>query len=148
MVVPVEAASDKAEIEARTLRPKILRLRESFLQPLPERRPAREQPGPRAGERSRPGRRRGLPAVAEARPLGAEVSRFQGGTSRRGRGSAGSWRRSSSGYRDGRSEAAAQQSSQLSPYLQFGQISPVEMALAAVALPPRAIRTGRRSSRS
>ena len=34
------------------------------------------------------------------------------------------------GYADGRSEPAAFQCSLLSPYLHFGQISPVEIALA------------------
>jgi DNA invertase Pin-like site-specific DNA recombinase len=37
------------------------------------------------------------------------------------------------GYATGRNEPAAGQSSHLSPYLHFGQISPVKMALAAIA---------------
>jgi deoxyribodipyrimidine photo-lyase len=63
------------------------------------------------------------------------VRRFRGGT-RAARERLGAFLESGlEGYAAGRSEPAAAQSSLLSPYLHFGQISPVEIALAVRTAP-------------
>ena len=132
VVVPVGLASPKAEIGARTLRPRILRLRDEFLRPLDEARPrvstlALEVEGDLD------------PADVEGR-LGAlkldrsvpRSARFGGGTAA-ARARLGRFLANLKGYAGARSDPASQHSSQLSPYFQFGQISPVEVALAARA---------------
>jgi deoxyribodipyrimidine photo-lyase len=64
------------------------------------------------------------------------VARFKGGTSQARTRLEHFLENGLKGYRDARSDPARQQSSQLSPYLQFGQISPVEMALRAIEAAP------------
>ena len=59
------------------------------------------------------------------------VRRFEGGTGEAHRRLGAFLRDRLKGYAEGRSEPAAYQCSMLSPYLHFGQISPVEIALAA-----------------
>jgi deoxyribodipyrimidine photo-lyase len=136
VVVPVEVASDKAEIGARTLRPKVLRHRETFLQPLPERRPARSSLGLELLGDLDPADVEGCLRSLQLDRSVPPVSRFKGGTSQ-ARARLGRFLETRlRGYREGRNEPAARQSSELSPYLQFGQISPVEMALAAARAAP------------
>ncbi len=136
VVVPVELASDKAEIGARTLRPRILRLREQFLQPLPER-------NPRVGARNLdlrsdldPSDVDGTLANLKLDRSVTPVSRFRGGTGEARVRLARFLGAELTGYRDARSDPAHRRTTELSPYLQFGQISPVEMALAAIAAAP------------
>lgn len=136
VVVPVELASDKAEVGARTLRPRILRLREQFLQPLPERAP---QVGASALElRSDldPRDVDGTLAPLKLDRTVAPVQRFKGGTAEARARLARFLGAELTGYRDARSDPAHRRTTELSPYLQFGQISPVEMALAAIAAAP------------
>jgi deoxyribodipyrimidine photo-lyase len=131
VVVPVELASTKHEVAARTLRPKILKLRDVFLTPL-----RREHVGP-------PGKEvaiesdvdladvealvRNLPIDQGVRP----VRRFRGGTSEAQRRLREFLRNTIDVYDDQRGEPGKGAVSFLSPYLHFGQISPVEIALAA-----------------
>ena len=131
VVVPVEVASGKAEFGARTIRPKIERHRDAFLAPL-EPRPTRV----RSLDLD-------LASDLDARdPNGTldrlkldasvdRVSRFKGGASaaraRLDRFILGKL----DGYADGRNEPVARRCSELSPYLHFGQISPLDLALAA-----------------
>lgn len=133
VVVPVALASDKHEVGARTLRPRILRLRERFLEPLPERRPARSSLDlPVPGDLDPADVEGCLGALRldrSARPVG----RFQGGTAEARARLERFLADDLEGYRDARSDPSRRQSSQLSPYLQFGQISPVEIALRAMA---------------
>lgn len=143
VVVPVVLASDKAEIGARTLRPKLLRLRERFLEPLPERKPRQDgldldvrgdlDPDDIAGC---------LAALRLDRSVGP-VTRFKGGT-REARARLDRFLdQRLAGYHDGRNDPARQQTAELSAYLQFGQISPVEIALRTIeaAAPGDANRT-------
>lgn len=133
VVVPVAVASDKAEVGARTLRPKLQRLRERFLEPLLEQRPARKSPDLRREGDLDPGDVEGCLARLRLDRRVAPVRRFKGGTSEARRRLRHFLARDLKGYKEARSDPSRQQSSQLSPYLQFGQISPVEMALAAQA---------------
>jgi deoxyribodipyrimidine photo-lyase len=136
VVVPVETASGSTEIGARTLRPKILRLREHFLVPLAEARPAvsAQDATPRSDLD---------PTDIDAVLAGLEldrsvppVRRFTGGTSQARERLLRFLGSDLDGYRDARSDPAHRRTTELSPYLQFGQISPIEMALTAMSAAP------------
>ena len=130
-VVPVAVASPKAEWAARTLRPRIAARRDEFLVPLAEtplRRPGgvAEARGldARDTERLARGLRvdRTVPAVTSLHPGGTLEARrrltaFVRGPRRR--------------YAGERADPEAGAVSRLSMYLHFGQISPLEVALAA-----------------
>jgi deoxyribodipyrimidine photo-lyase len=129
LVVPVEVASAQHESGARTLRPKLHRVWEEYLSWLDE----------TAVERSAAGLDlrsavdlSNVDAALDRLELDDSVTpvrRFRGGTSaaqdRLGSFLEGGF----AGYAGGRSEPGAFQCSLLSPYLHFGQISPVEVAL-------------------
>ena len=143
VVVPVEVASDRHEIAARTLRPKLHRVWDEYLRDLGERTPSRDS------------RQLSLRGDADLADLGGllngldidrdvpPVRRFEGGSGEARRRLGAFLRDRLRGYAEGRSEPAAYQCSMLSPYLHFGQISPVEIALAA-----RASRSGSRDDRA
>ncbi len=128
VVVPVETASDHEEYAARTIRPKIERQLDGFLMPLEETEPARDS----LSLRLPGGQSRSFNAIADSlrmarvaysaspRP-GATAAHealraFVTGPARR--------------YANDHSDPGLDASSRLSPYLHFGQISPVEVALA------------------
>ena len=129
VVVPVAEASDKREFAARTLRPKLNALRDRFVGGLSRTRPAQ------------PMASRAVPA-SELAPtqvdaaldrLGADrrvapVRHFRGGTSYASRQVTRFLRTALAGYADDRNDPATPRVSLLSPYLHFGQISPVEIA--------------------
>jgi len=130
VVVPVEVASGKAETAARTLRPKLHRARDDYLVELDE------QTVETAAD---PGLQSDfdlddVDAILDRLELDRSVKpvrRFGGGTSEARRRLHGFVDEKLPDYADGRSEPAAYQCSLLSPYLHFGQISPVEIALEA-----------------
>jgi deoxyribodipyrimidine photo-lyase len=130
-VVPVETASDKQEIGARILRPKIRRLWRSYLKPLRERAVKRSSLMMGLKSDLDPGNPeltlKRLRVSQSVKP----VRRFRGGYSEARRRLDAFVSVRLRGYDAGRSEPAAWHSSLLSPYLHFGQISPVEIALAA-----------------
>ncbi|MFE1602466.1 deoxyribodipyrimidine photo-lyase [Methylobacterium sp. ID0610] len=137
VVVPVETASPKHEFAARTLRPKLHRLWEEYLAPLRPRRVARPAEGlglPSDLDVSDP--EAALAALTLDRSV-KPVRRFRGGEeeamARLDDYLAGPFARY--GTERGRPEAGA--ASHMSPYLHFGQISPV-----AIALRVRAARAG------
>jgi deoxyribodipyrimidine photo-lyase len=143
VVVPVEVASDRHEPAARTLRPKLHRVWDDYLRPLDET-PAEHDAGKLA-------LRSGIDLSDLERALDdlqldrgvPPVRRFAGGTGAARRQLAGFLENGLDGYADGRSEPGAFRCSLLSPYLHFGQISPVEVALAV-----RAARVGGAADRS
>lgn len=130
VVVPIERASDKHEYAARTIRPRIQRVTDEFLAPL-EPRPVRRRadhlraesdvdlgdvPGVLAGlkiDHAVSVVRRFTPGEGAAR---AQLQAFLGDGLRR--------------YGAERGKPEARAASLMSPYLHFGQISPVEIALA------------------
>ncbi|MCK8783670.1 deoxyribodipyrimidine photo-lyase [Roseomonas sp. NAR14] len=130
VVVPVETASPKHEYAARTLRPKLHRLLPEYLVPLRQRRVRhRMEAPPAAGTLDLsdvPALVAGLRTDHSVRP----VRRFRGGTAaaerRLRRYLAGPF----GGYAATRGRPEAGAASALSPYLHFGQISPVAVALA------------------
>ena len=130
VVVPVGLTSDKMETAARTLRPKIQRLREDFLLPLrrtPVRVKAGSPPAPQSIDLS------DIPALLGKLNINhgvRPVRRFKGGTREAQRRLASFVVGPLANYAEGRLEPAQEQVSFLSAYLHFGQISPVEIALA------------------
>jgi deoxyribodipyrimidine photo-lyase len=129
-VVPVALVSAKAEHAARTIRPRILRLRDQFLKPLPEQEVVRD-----AGAL-------GLVSDVDLADVDAAVAalkldrsvppvqRLKGGTSQ-ARRRLEAFCAAFTGYASGRNQPADWRCSFMSPYLHFGQISAVEIALTA-----------------
>lgn len=135
VVVPVGLASPKAEIGARTLRPRILRLRDGFLAPLDEVLPRVPTTGLDVRGDLDPADVEGSLGTLRLDRSVPRSTRFPGGTAE-ARARLGRFLANLKGYAGARSDPASQHSSQLSPYFQFGQISPVEVALAARAAAP------------
>ena len=133
VVVPVETASPKHEYGARTLRPKLHRVWEDYLVPLRQARLRRRADGlslPNGLDAADP---EGVLASLTLDWSVGPVTRFRGGTSR------GQARLDTilSGpldrYEAERNRPEAGVSTHLSPYLHFGQLSPVSAALAVKA---------------
>ena len=135
VVVPVDVASDKRETAARTLRPKIARLRDGFLKPLRATPVAvRDTAGMLARHRAHPD----ALALSDVGSLVARldvdrgiapVARIHGGTAEARLRLQAFLDGGLSRYATERGEPALAQVSFLSAYLHFGQISPVEVAL-------------------
>ncbi len=132
VVVPVEKVSDKREYAARTIRPRIQRIIEDYLEP--------PEPLPRLLHRAD----RSLAASdvdlgdigALIKMLGVDdsvgrVSRFRGGEEAAQDRLADFLDASFDGYASARNDPSSPQCSNLSPYLHFGQISPVDIATRA-----------------
>lgn len=133
VVVPVETASGKHEYGARTLRPKLHKVWDAYIEPLRARRVAVRADGLALGRSidvSDPEAvLAGMSLDRSVRP----VRRFRGGeTEARARLRAylaGPF----ADYGTDRNRPEAGAASHMSPYLHFGQISPVEIALAVRA---------------
>lgn len=128
VVVPIESVSEKEEYAAATIRPKIRRVLERFLAPLPEREPRIRSLGI------------DLPSVdladadAVLRRLGvaggvAPSPDFRGGASEARRRLRLFVRNKLDDYPSLRNDPNASCTSDMSPYLHFGQISPLAIAL-------------------
>jgi len=125
VVVPVEVASDKHEFAARTLRPKIQRHLASYLKPV-------------AHGRVRVKTAVTAPATIELASLRLDRSvapsaRFVGGEVAARALLKKFVAAKLTGYATKRNEPALQRTSTLAAYLHFGQISPLEIALAVSA---------------
>ena len=136
VVVPVETASTKHEYAARTLRPKIERLRDDFIAelrsgPVKVKAALSDLSLPRHSKRLD---LKKIPAILDQLKLDMSVGpirRFAGGEAAARKRLKAFLDRSLSTYANGRNKPEAGVASHLSPYLHFGQISPVEIALAA-----------------
>jgi deoxyribodipyrimidine photo-lyase len=131
VVVPVALASTRPEIGARSLRPKLARLTDRFLVPLRRQRPLLD---------ARCLRLRceldAIPRLLTQLRLDhsiAPVAAFRGGYSQARRRLREFLTGRLGHYAAARACPGTPQVSTLSPYLHFGQISPVEIALAARA---------------
>ncbi len=130
VVVPVRLVSGKSEHAARTIRPKIHRHRDRFLAPLPEAEVKRSAP---VLDVESDVDIAAWPCVLAALDIDrtvAPVRRFIGGASEAHRRLNDFIEHRLARYADARNEPADWRCSFLSPYLHFGQISPVEIALA------------------
>jgi deoxyribodipyrimidine photo-lyase len=134
VVVPVESASAKAESAARTLRPKIGRLLDEYLHPLEPAVPRHPSPelclASDLDIRDVDGTLRRLRLD---RSVG-RVCAFRGGAAEAKRRLDAFIAEHLVGYVENRGEPAAGATSMMSPYLHFGQISPLDIALRIRAL--------------
>lgn len=129
VIVPVEAASTRPETAARTLRPRLLRAVAGYLDLPPRLRLTRTGEG-LASRDDVP--LSDVPALLER--IGCDdsvtpVPSLPGGLQAARRHLAAFLRRGLSGYGDGRADIVERRVSMLSPYLHFGQISPLEIYL-------------------
>jgi deoxyribodipyrimidine photo-lyase len=145
VVVPVASASGKQEWAARTIRPRIHARLDEFLvglRPTPIERDGRGLEIPGGEELDLTDVDRILACLDVDRTVGAVRDAFPGGASH-ARARLGRLLEDLGGYADGRGDPSRPAGSRLSPYLHFGQISPVAVALAvreaaAAARGPRA----------
>ncbi len=128
VIVPVEVASQKEEYAAYTLRPKIHDRLDAFLVPLEENAPQRDSLGLVAGGLEMDD----LAALLERMRINRSaraVDMFLGGASRAEELLEDFLTHRLGNYAQGRNDPADDYLSHMSPYLHFGQISPLEIAL-------------------
>ncbi|MBN1422826.1 MAG: deoxyribodipyrimidine photo-lyase [Planctomycetes bacterium] len=131
-IVPVETASTKEEYAAATIRAKIHRQLDRFLVPVKERRIARESLGLRVKGFDISGGARILARLDVARRVGP-VETFRGGTSEARKRLRRFVKERLDRYGEDRNDPCIDGQSDLSPYLHFGQIAALEIALAVQA---------------
>jgi deoxyribodipyrimidine photo-lyase len=125
VVVPVETASDHAEYMARTIRPKLLKRLDEFLQPVKE-----------VKLLKRWERDKGVAStlIKTVPKVGATPSsRFKGGTAEAKKRLKRFIAESLAVYEKHSNQPQTDDVSMLSPYLHFGQISPLYIALEIIA---------------
>ncbi len=133
VVVPVDRVSDKREYAARTIRPKIGRLLETYLGDVKPCRPVKSSLRLRIPLDVDPADPDGILKRLHVERSVGRVRRFQGGIGEARRRLREFLRQGLDGYSSARNDPADPQCSNLSPYLHFGQISPVEVAREARA---------------
>jgi len=131
VVVPVDVASDKSEYAARTIRPRIHRVWDEYLVALDETEPEIRADALTLESDFDPTDPSGVLAALDLDRTVKPVKRFRGGRVAALEMLNRFLDDVLDGYAKGRNEPSAAQTSFLSPYLHFGHISPVEMALAA-----------------
>jgi deoxyribodipyrimidine photo-lyase len=135
VVVPVEAASAKAEIGARTLRPRIRRQLAGYLVGLPATplRVRTAEPGPRGIDLD--DTQRILKSLKIDRRVPPVDRHFRGGAAEARRRFARFIREGLGRYDKNRNQPQTDDISHMSPYLHFGQISPLYLALEVLKAP-------------
>jgi deoxyribodipyrimidine photo-lyase len=131
-IVPVEEASAKQEYTAATFRPRIRGKLEAYLVPLRERRPAKDSLGldlETLDAADTAGLLAGLKIARDAKASAV----FRGGASEARKRLQAFLKGRLEHFRDLRNNPALDYLSNLSPYLHFGQISPLSVALQALA---------------
>jgi deoxyribodipyrimidine photo-lyase len=131
-VVPVETASPKEEYSAGTLRPKLQRILREYLVPLKER-PVRKDSLSLRLDADSEGDLTSLLGQMKIDRSVPPVKNFLGGTARANALLGEFIAKKIRHYDDRRSDPGLDYSSHLSPYLHFGQISPLAVALRVVA---------------
>ena len=127
-VVPVETASPKEEYTAGTLRPKLQRILEGYLVPLKERTVRKDSLSLRLDTDSE-GELTSLLKKMKIDRSVSPVRAFRGGTARANALLEGFIAKKIRHYDELRNDPGLDYSSHLSPYLHFGQISPLAVAL-------------------
>jgi len=130
VVVPVDVASKRREIAARTLRPKIMARRDEFLAPLARTRVRVDAAHLDAQSDVSLDDVEALVRSLRIDQTVAAVETLRGGHSEARRRLDAFVARSLDRYVDDRAHPGDPHVSTMSPYLHFGQISPVEIALA------------------
>ena len=127
-VVPVDVASNKEEYAARTLRPKIHEHLEEYLQPVEPIQPQRDSLGVGPAGMDRDESQEALERMRISRRA-ARVSAYHGGPGPAHQHLEQFVRQGLPHYAEHSRDPNAGCVSHLSPYLHFGQISPLEIAL-------------------
>ncbi len=130
VVVPVGVAAGGAQIGARTLRPKIALLRDQFLAPARRLRPRVSAAGLKVTGDISLDDIAGLIGRLSVSPEVAPVPGLRGGYAEAQRRLRAFTANDLPHYVEARAQPGNPRASMLSPYLHFGQISPVEIALA------------------
>ncbi|MFW6065281.1 MAG: deoxyribodipyrimidine photo-lyase [Planctomycetota bacterium] len=130
VVVPAEAASDKQEYAARTLRPKIHRRLGEFLKPVRRHSPRKNLSGLRLRDFDVSDPETALARLNVDRSV-TPVDTCRGGTGEARRRLRAFIKDKLDDYDSAANDPTVEGTSGLSPYLHFGQISPLEVALAA-----------------
>jgi deoxyribodipyrimidine photo-lyase len=128
IVVPVETASGKAEYAARTLRPKLHRHWDRFLVPLQSRKLKKDSLGLRIGSEDA-AKRHALLEVMHVDGAVRATGYFRGGSGIADERLQRFIDEKLTRYADARNDPSLDIQSHMSPYLHFGQISPVQIAL-------------------
>ncbi|MFO7733003.1 MAG: deoxyribodipyrimidine photo-lyase [Candidatus Aminicenantes bacterium] len=128
-VVPVPAASTKEEYAAATLRPKVHRLLDGFLKPCPRVPMRKESDRPPLESWDIDDTPKALARLDLDRSV-AGVAGLRGGASEAARKLRRFVREGLEAYAEARNDPTLDGQSGLSPYLHFGQISPLAVALA------------------
>ncbi len=128
-VVPVATASERPEFAARTLRPRLNRQRDRFLTKTRSARPTHRLASLPAASELDPAHPAALLDRLDIDRSVAPSSRFHGGHRAARRLLARFIGDGLAGYATARNDPSTPRCSQLSPYLHFGQISPVEIAV-------------------
>ena len=130
VVVPVETASDHAEYMARTLRPKLLKQLDEFLQPVRETKVSKVW-------KNRPDFFQGLEETIPCKVWFPGGGNFVGGTSEAKKRLKKFIAESLAVYEKHSNQPQTDDVSMLSPYLHFGQISPLYIALEIQKIDPQ-----------
>jgi len=127
VVVPVEVASERPEVAARTLRPRLLRHLSKFLKAVPRQEVAFPlEPGPELDVEGLLATMTGLD-----RSVAPVERHFTGGPDEARRRFEEFLERGLAAWQAGRNHPHTDHVSQMSPYLHFGQVSPTWLALRA-----------------
>lgn len=127
VVAPVHAVSQKAEFAARTIRPKIYRALDEFLQPVRTVTLKHRVGRPDSSDLSDVSRL--LASLKLDRSVAAVSQYFRGGTREAKRRFRAFLREKLAHYAEGRNAPENEDVSKMAAYLHFGQISPLWMAL-------------------
>ncbi|GJE26039.1 deoxyribodipyrimidine photo-lyase [Methylobacterium organophilum] len=130
VVVPVETVSAKHEYAARTLRPKLQRLWDDYLDPVKPRIVTHRADGLRLESEIDVSDPDTLLGRMHLDTGVGPVKRFSGGRKEGLKRLEAFLNNAFAGYGAGRNKPEAGAASHMSPYLHFGQLSPVEIALA------------------
>ncbi len=130
VVVPVEEVSEKEEYSAATIRPKITRLRPDYLVPLDEKSPRRDSLGMRFESFSLEDLDEALSRLDIDRSVKKTGVMARGGASEARKKLETFLEEKLDRYDEQRNDPTADGTSSLSPYLHFGQISPLSVALS------------------
>jgi deoxyribodipyrimidine photo-lyase len=131
VVVPANTVTDKREYAARTIRPKIHRALDRYLVPSPDLKPETFSNGVTVDTGLSHDPKKLLSRLSVDRSVPEVTPHFKGGTKAAQERLAHFMTRILPGYEQDRNEPHLGASSTLSPYLHFGQISPLQIVLAA-----------------
>lgn len=129
VVVPVAVASQKAEYAARTMRPKINSHVDTFLVPVPRYRPRRSSHSVKIGGMDLDDLNAVLNSLRIDRSVPKVTRFFRGGPNEAKKRLRGFIRNRLQSYARHTNQPQTDDISQLSPYLHFGQIAPLFVAL-------------------